>query len=363
MLFSAKSGRVETWRGGDRIGESLFPHVVRGASFQAIAPSPRPAHRTGRADFPHPALGQGIMLSPTGSGAQATAGAPGRGARPGSDPGSVCTRRWTPCACRTATGGVSLACSAVCSFRTVWGVVRFTPISRSCTTSCARLELRPLPSTGITRLRRYYEPLRHPIRPGSGPRGSPVGGHAPPPGGASRVALGLHVHACRRHYPGGAAGRRRSSCPAVSAFPESHRSASTSVFSRLAQRLLTLRPACSPGRHATLSTGGFSSFVASTTAPIATGWSDSCQAGISPAENQRLFTAHGTPYLLHHMHRPSAGFPGLQRAVEQALKALDERLAAQRPASPLVGLGKLGRRAPGSTWNDVGGRRSSCSVT
>src|SRR5450755_3859175 len=28
------------------------------------------------------------------------------------------------------------------------------------------LELRPLPSTGITRLRRYYEPLRHPRRPG-----------------------------------------------------------------------------------------------------------------------------------------------------------------------------------------------------
>jgi hypothetical protein len=25
---------------------------------------------------------------------------------------------------------------------------------------------RPLPSTGITRLQRYYEPLRHPIAPG-----------------------------------------------------------------------------------------------------------------------------------------------------------------------------------------------------
>src|SRR6266702_2581081 len=27
------------------------------------------------------------------------------------------------------------------------------------------LEVRPLPSTGITRLRRYYEPVRHPTRP------------------------------------------------------------------------------------------------------------------------------------------------------------------------------------------------------
>ena len=33
-------------------------------------------------------------------------------------------------------------------------------------TSCADLELRPLPSTGITRLQRYYGPLRHPTQPG-----------------------------------------------------------------------------------------------------------------------------------------------------------------------------------------------------
>src|SRR5471030_2430855 len=33
-------------------------------------------------------------------------------------------------------------------------------------TSDVDLELRPLPSTGVTRLRRYYEPLRHPKRPG-----------------------------------------------------------------------------------------------------------------------------------------------------------------------------------------------------
>ena len=32
--------------------------------------------------------------------------------------------------------------------------------------SALGLELRPLPSTGVTRLRRYYGPLRHPRRPG-----------------------------------------------------------------------------------------------------------------------------------------------------------------------------------------------------
>jgi len=47
----------------------------------------------------------------------------------------------------------------------VCGVDRLTPISRSRATSCASPELRPLPSTGITRLHRYYEPLRHPKRP------------------------------------------------------------------------------------------------------------------------------------------------------------------------------------------------------
>src|SRR5271156_7246431 len=36
----------------------------------------------------------------------------------------------------------------------------------SFTTCCICLELRSLPSTGITRLQRYYEPLRHPKAPG-----------------------------------------------------------------------------------------------------------------------------------------------------------------------------------------------------
>ena len=40
------------------------------------------------------------------------------------------------------------------------------PISRFLTTSCVYLELRSLPSTGITRLQRYCEPLRHPRAPG-----------------------------------------------------------------------------------------------------------------------------------------------------------------------------------------------------
>ena len=40
------------------------------------------------------------------------------------------------------------------------------PISRSFTTYCVCLKLRSLPSTGVTRLPRYYEPLRHSRAPG-----------------------------------------------------------------------------------------------------------------------------------------------------------------------------------------------------
>ena len=40
------------------------------------------------------------------------------------------------------------------------------PISRLSVTSCVDLELRPLPSTGVTRCQRYYGPLRHPRQPG-----------------------------------------------------------------------------------------------------------------------------------------------------------------------------------------------------
>ena len=42
----------------------------------------------------------------------------------------------------------------------------------------------------------------------------------------------------------------------------------------------------------TFYTKGFDRFVTSTAAPIATGWSDSCRAGISPTEEPRLRTAH-----------------------------------------------------------------------
>jgi transposase len=57
-------GRVERWRGG--LGCGLLPYQgfpVRGAISACHAPFPPPAHRTGRAVFPHPALLQNFRIS------------------------------------------------------------------------------------------------------------------------------------------------------------------------------------------------------------------------------------------------------------------------------------------------------------
>jgi hypothetical protein len=64
--FSHSLGRVEMWRGGGRFGLSVAaPFVWRCPSNLAVAPFPHPAHRTGHADLPHPALGQDLTPSPT----------------------------------------------------------------------------------------------------------------------------------------------------------------------------------------------------------------------------------------------------------------------------------------------------------
>ena len=77
-------GRVEMWRGGSRSGLSVAaPFVWRCPSNLAVAPFPHPAHRTGHADLPHPALGQDLTLSPTTGCALARSGARARSARTG----------------------------------------------------------------------------------------------------------------------------------------------------------------------------------------------------------------------------------------------------------------------------------------
>jgi len=151
---------------------------------------------------------------------------------------------------------------------------------------------------GITRLQRYYGPLRHPIAPGLSLAGFQL---------LVFRSTTRQDFPCCVYFP--------LSCMPSPISRRTHRlrfapftcdsglphyvagSASALHFSRPAQRSLVLRPACSPNPIRTLYTGGFSRFVASTTAPIATGWSESCRAGFAPAEKQHLCTAHGIAVL------------------------------------------------------------------
>jgi hypothetical protein len=134
--------------------------------------------------------------------------------------------------------------------------------------------LRSLPSTGVTRLPRYYGPLRHPTRPGLSLASCQLIPTAIT-AGASRVASGLLcVHAVAI-TPAGSMEHVRSSLSIVGGLPrEKVGSAPATVFSGPAQRSLTLRPARSRSRQATLYIESSDSFVASAAASIATGWSE-----------------------------------------------------------------------------------------
>src|SRR5476649_2724169 len=62
----AEVGRVEMWRGSSRFGLSVAASFVwRCPNNFTLTPFPHPAHRTGHADLPHPALGQDITPSYT----------------------------------------------------------------------------------------------------------------------------------------------------------------------------------------------------------------------------------------------------------------------------------------------------------
>ena len=79
------------------------------------------------------------------------------------------------------------------------------PISRSLTTSCVGLELRSLPSTSVTRLQRYCEPLRHPRASGLSLAGVRL--IIPDHASGFPVLRALSLCTCCRHYPGAADGR------------------------------------------------------------------------------------------------------------------------------------------------------------
>src|SRR5712675_2637328 len=118
------------------------------------------------------------------------------------------------------------------------------PISRFLTAYCVCLELRSLPSPGITRLHQYYEPLRHPRAPGLSLAGFQLVVAPTTPRGFPCCVRFPCVHAAATTPAQRLGVLLRSLHPAVSAFPDmAVGSACALSFSRLARRSLALRPA------------------------------------------------------------------------------------------------------------------------
>jgi hypothetical protein len=116
-------------------------------------------------------------------------------------------------------------------------------------------EVRVLPSPGITRPHRYYDPFRRPV-PGRHPFRCRWRRDLRPPGPPPITQTTFPT--CRAHYPGGP---NRCTCrllPCPRGLPRiSGGSASTTSLSRPAQASLTLRPASLLAHHSWALLRGF----------------------------------------------------------------------------------------------------------
>jgi len=160
-------------------------------------------------------------------------------------------------------------------------------------TYCVGFELRPLSSTGVTRLQQYYGPLRHPRVPGLSLAGVRliILDHAK----GLPVLRAFSLCTCCRHYPGAAAG-------GVALLISSNRINLPRLGTRVGLRIVlfedcsafTRVTACTLAASpyfVTRYTRGFNRFVTSTVAPVASGWS-TCRVRFSLTRKRRLFTAH-----------------------------------------------------------------------
>src|SRR5689334_3373839 len=100
------------------------------------------------------------------------------------------------------------------------GLLGSSPIPPSFIAFCVSFQLRPLPSPGITRLLRYYEPLRHPRRPGLALTSCRLTDCDHRWGFPCCVWSPLS--ACRRQYPGRIDGIVRSCSPIDRGLPSIH---------------------------------------------------------------------------------------------------------------------------------------------
>jgi hypothetical protein len=156
------------------------------------------------------------------------------------------------------------------------------------------LELRPLSSTGITRLQRSYGPLRHPTTPGlavTGCRLVITPDHL----------MGLPVLpqssfcTCRRYYPGGTTRFASLSSPVMTAFPSlgQGRLPHCSFRGLPSRTYVTARTVAEWLNHPfPLHQSLSAAWLPATAAPVVTSRSESCRRGLPPPERPCLCTAH-----------------------------------------------------------------------
>jgi hypothetical protein len=175
--------------------------------------------------------------------------------------------------------------------------------------------LRPLPSTGITRLHRYYEPLRHPPRPAPSER---LSGTGPSPRWASRVPT-RSVSTCHPHYPGESPGALAVvPAPGTAAFPAlSSGRHSQRLFRGLLRVHCALRPAdlLAPLSGAVVRAARRPPV---TQRPPARGYEaepPNCLGRTSTCKNTPTFTAHHNVSAVHDApEHGEAGRSGVHRA-------------------------------------------------
>src|SRR4030095_13634226 len=109
--FLHSLGGVEMWRGGSRRGISVSaPFGRRCLTSLAVAPFPHPAHRTGRAGLPHPALGQDRTPSHTAGSAVRDASEADPGSGRDTEGNRLGIHARAPCASDTTTGAAASPC-------------------------------------------------------------------------------------------------------------------------------------------------------------------------------------------------------------------------------------------------------------
>src|SRR6266404_6243906 len=199
------------------------------------------------------------------------------------------TKRLLGAPCRTEHRSESWAIPSLChatpsaTSEHLVELLGSSPIPRSFVASCVSFQLRLLPSTGVTRLHRYNEPLRHPSQPGRSLTSCQLIRTAIT-AGTSRVAHGpLCLHAVANTPAGRMEFIRSYGFHFASAFPETR---AGRLLHHYFRGLLSVHSRY--GLHArrvalaTLCTRGFSSLVASTAALIATGWSEPVPGRVYP---------------------------------------------------------------------------------